>query len=206
MEKEKRMLGDYEIIHSISLGEYEIVVGENESAPKDERFACAFIEDTDLFEVARECLVGESYSELMAVFGKRIAEKAEDMQKETEQDLKLVGNDDPLTMENCVPLSEYENLEGHIVVIDPKILRHEYRRASHQLHICTGGFGSYPNARGRTVFCTSVLDGKKTEYWRQDILGVMPEDKLPEWAKAGLERYKNEQRKGERRHSERSER
>ena len=32
---EKRMLGDYEIIHSLYIGDREIVVGDNPNAAKD---------------------------------------------------------------------------------------------------------------------------------------------------------------------------
>ena len=189
MEKEKRMLGEYEIIHSISISEYEIVVGESKTVPKDERYMCAYIENTGIFEIGKDCLVGESYPDLMTVFGERIAEKAEEAQKQLEKELELIGNGEPLTLADCAPVSKDTPLEGKIVVINPEVLRHEYQLPSHQLHICTGGFGAHPNARGRTVFCTSLLDGSKTDWWRNDIIGIMPEDKLPEWAKAGLGRY-----------------
>ena len=58
------MLGEYEIIHSISISEYEIVVGESKTVPKDERYMCAYIENTGIFEIGKDCLVGESYPDL----------------------------------------------------------------------------------------------------------------------------------------------
>ena len=36
IDQEKRMAGDYEIIHALHIGDREIVLGENPSAPEDE--------------------------------------------------------------------------------------------------------------------------------------------------------------------------
>lgn len=41
IDQEKRMAGDYEIIHALHIGDREIVLGENPSAPEDERYVCA---------------------------------------------------------------------------------------------------------------------------------------------------------------------
>lgn len=38
IDQEKRMAGDYEIIHALHIGDREIVLGENPSAPEDERY------------------------------------------------------------------------------------------------------------------------------------------------------------------------
>ena len=46
------------------------------------------------------------------------------------------------------------------------------------------------NARGRTCYCISLYDGRKTSFYRTDFLGVMEENKLPEWAQKGLEKAK----------------
>ena len=56
--------------------------------------------------------------------------------------------------------------------------------------ITTGGFGAQANARGRTCYCISLYDGRKTSFYRTDFLGVMEEKRLPEWAQKGLEKAK----------------
>ena len=56
--------------------------------------------------------------------------------------------------------------------------------------LCTGGFGSQANARGRTCYCISLYDGRQTSYYRSDVLGVIEPEKLPEWAQKGLEKAK----------------
>ena len=84
----------------------------------------------------------------------------------------------------------------------PEVLRREYRRATCQLKLCTGGFGAYPRSRGSACFCIDLYTGKESRYERMDILGTMEPEKLPGWAKHGLltvqqERAKKEPHKGE---------
>ena len=40
--EEKRMAGDFEIIHALRIGDREIVLGENPQGVGDERYMCAF--------------------------------------------------------------------------------------------------------------------------------------------------------------------
>ena len=187
MEKEKRKIGDYEILTSIRIGEYEIALLQNEKAPRDEVYMCAFVENNGLYERCTECMVSDSYTDVATLYGERVSEKAEEIQKQIELEGKIVGDDTVLTKNDCVPLDDNSFLSGKVIVLKPEVLRPEYRRQSHQLLLCTGGFGSYPNARGRTCFCVNLLDGQDTSWWREDVLGVLPEDKVPAWAKGMLE-------------------
>ena len=83
-----------------------------------------------------------------------------------------------------------------MVVIDSNVFSPEYQLATHQLMLCTGGFGSYPNARGRTCFCTSLYDGHNVNFYRQDVLGVLDADSLPKWAKPDTKRLASRKKKG----------
>ena len=187
MEQEKRMLGDYTVLTSFRIGKYEIGLCENQNAPKDERLLCGFIESNGIFERMIDCMVSDSFADISTVYGDRIAEKAEEVQMELEHIQKNVGDDSELTAKDCMPTSYEDNLEGKIIVLRGDILRREYKRASNQLLLCTGGSGSRPNPYGRTCYAVHLYDAKQTQCWRQDILGVVPEDRLPEWAKKGLE-------------------
>ena len=61
MEKEIRMAGDYEIIHAVQIGDREIVVGENLTAEKGQKYMTAFCEQNDLFALHTEVLVSDDY-------------------------------------------------------------------------------------------------------------------------------------------------
>ena len=168
MEQNKRKFDNYTVLTSFRIGEYEIALCENPTAPKGEEFLCGYVD-------------------IATCYGERIAEKAEEVQRELEHIQKNVGDDTVITSKDCLPITDEDCIEGKVIVIRGDILRPEYKRASNQLLLCTGGFGAQSNPRGRTCFATRLYDAKQTQCRREDIIGIMPEDKLPEWAKNGLE-------------------
>ena len=110
-----------------------------------------------------------------------------------------------LTTNSCKPISYEDSIENKVVVVKGSILRPEFRHANHQLMLCTGGFGAQANARGRTCYCISLYDGRKTSFYRTDFLGVMEEKRLPEWAQKGLEKAKEIEDSSHRKPKERGE-
>lgn len=206
MEQEKRKLGDYTEIASFCIGKYEIGLLENQNAQEGEMFLCGFIESNGIFERLTDGMVSDSFADIATVYGERIAEKAEEVQKELEHIRKNVGDDSELTAKDCMPATYEDDLKGKIIVVRGDILRPEYKRASNQLMLCTGGSGSRPNPYGRTCYAVNLYDARETAYLRQDILGVMPEDKLPEWAKNGLEAIRQKSTEINKKKAERGER
>ena len=193
--EEKRMAGDFEIIHAMRIGDREIVLGENPAGVVDERYMCSFCTENGLLASYTEIRVSDDYSELVKLFGERVAEQAE----KTRIDLngpKIQGIPNaPITAEGCEVISYQDDLKGKIVVIKPEILRREYRRATCQLQLCTGGFGASPNSRGTACYCTQLYSGKTSRFERSDILGTIAPEKLPEWAKHYLEIVRQAEKK-----------
>ena len=180
---DKRMIGDYTVLNSMYVGHKEIAICENPKADKGERYLCCYIESVVVFERYTEALVSDD-------FGERIASAAEEIIKETEKANEQIGENTEIMQDKCAPITWEDSIENKVVVIKGNILRPEFRHASHQLMLCTGGFGSQPNARGRTCHCISLYDGRQTSYYRSDVLGVIEPEKLPEWAQKGLEKAK----------------
>ena len=98
----------------------------------------------------------------------------------------MVGANGEITKAGCDPFTYEDNLTDKVVVIRGDVLRPEYQRATRQLMLCVGGFGAQPNSRGRTCYCISLYDQRETSFYRQDILGTVDPDNLPDWAKDGL--------------------
>lgn len=48
------------------------------------------------------------------------------------------------------------------------------------------GFGCSPHAIGRSVRCTCLGDGEMTRWNRDEFIGVLDEQFLPEWAQEKL--------------------
>lgn len=53
MNETKRIINDYEIIHSFYVGEKEVVVGENKNA--EYRYICGYYESNEIFERINDC-------------------------------------------------------------------------------------------------------------------------------------------------------
>lgn len=77
---------------------------------------------------------------------------------------------------------------GKVVVIDPRYLKDEYKTPQDQLFLATGGFGCSPHARGRKVFGQFLKDGEQACYYREDIIGVLKKEYMPEWAEEKLQK------------------
>lgn len=185
---EKRMAGDYEVFEAISVGKREVVMGENPNAKEGERFLCALCEANELFFRYENAEVSDNYLEILELFGQRVKEQAVVLRIALSIPEQHGIDDRMLTREDCAPVTDADNLNGQVIVIDPEALKREYQRATHQYYLCTGGFGASPNSRGRACFCVNLYDGAKTRFDRSDVLGVAAKESLPRWAIAGLER------------------
>ena len=184
---EKRMVGDYTVINSMYIGHKEIILGENPKAASGERYVCCYAERVLFYEQYLEAQVGDDFAEIVKLYGERVTQAADEIMKETEKVTSEIGMNDEITAKDCKLISHDDAIEDKVIVIRGNVLRPEFRHASHQLMLCTGGFGAQKNARGRTCYCISLYSGKQTSFYRGDVLGVMDKRALPEWAKIGLQ-------------------
>lgn len=188
------MAGDFEIILSVHIGDREVVVGENQ-ADRENTYMCAFCQQNELFAKYEDVLSSDDYAEIVEIFGQRIAGQAE----KTRQELitpKIQGiNTAALTAKDCTPISHDDDLNGKVIVIRPDVLRREYQRATNQVKLCTGGFGAYPHSRGSACYCVDLYSGKESRFERQDVLGILSTEQMPEWAEHFLQQRSQEQQK-----------
>lgn len=190
MSAEKRMAGDYEIIQSIHVGEREIVLGENPKDKDGQYYLVAYCDTNELFAAYSDCLVSDSFPELVQIYGQRIAEAAQRAIDQLQAEKEIVKNNIPYNAEICKDIdgckivSHNDSLEGKCVILKAETFRREYRTAAHQLKFVTGGFGASPNSRGSALYCTDLLSGKSCRYERRDVLAVIEPDALPDWAAA----------------------
>lgn len=184
---EKRMVGDYTVINSMYIGHREIILGENPKAASGGRYVCCYAERVLFYEQYLEAQVSDDFAEIVKLYGERVTQAADEIMKETEKVASEIGMNDEITAKDCKPISYDDAIEDKVIVIRGNVLRPEFRHASHQLMLCTGGFGAQKNARGRTCYCISLYSGKQTSFYRGDVLGVMDKRALPEWAKIRLQ-------------------
>lgn len=144
MDEEKRVIGGYEITHSIRIGDKEIVLAENKNSPPEEhrQYVCGNYKTDSVMESIEDTVVSDSYQEIALEFGQRIQAEAERVINEIDQRQKTGISLDAITAEQCEPDSYQECIEGKVVVLNPDILRPEFRRADYQLVLVRGGFGA----------------------------------------------------------------
>lgn len=191
---EKRMLGDYEIIHSLYIGDREIVVGDNPHAPKGERYICMNLQHMDVFLKPEVAVVSDDFTEIIQEYGNRLAAQAEKTHPIVMKP-KIQGIDTRvLTEKDCHCINSSDNIHGKIIVIKPTSLRREYQMCTNQIMLCTGGFGASPNSRGNACYCIDLYTGEKCRQERPDVLGTLERSQLPKWAELTLVQYEQKMR------------
>lgn len=182
MPDEKRLVDGYEITQSVTIGGMEIVIGENLDAEKPymtwrrsvgESFGAEThllpIFDGDYLKIYREFIHSQSV-----------------LADGIDLDRVYRGSplmDAPLCAADCVNGGMTESIKGKIMAIKAEALSPEYRACSHQLMLAQGGFGCSPGSRGQAVFGVNIYSGAQERWNRSDILGVVSESALPEWAR-----------------------
>lgn len=203
MSDEKRMAGEYVIIQALHIGDREIVIGENPENQDGQKYMCALCTANELFARYDEVLASNDYPEIVEIYGQRVAEQAQKTRIELIKP-KIQGiSNTALTVKDCTPVSYDDDLHGKVIVIKPEVLRREYRMATRQIKLCTGGFGASPHSRGSACFCVDLYSGKESRFERMDILGTLEPEQLPEWAKLGLADYQQRQKQSQRQENER---
>lgn len=194
MEQEKRMAGDYEIIHAVHVGAREVVVGVNAR----QEYLCGFCTQNDILCSYAENVLSDDYLEIMTVFAQRLEQQIQAAKAERKTIHVPVA---PITAEQCFPLDESVNLSGKVVAVKVSSLRYEYRRADRQVLLVTGGFGACGHARGDSVYGINLFTGRSSGQWRRnDMMGEIRPEHIPDWAQARLkmiEREKTLKQRGE---------
>ena len=78
--------------------------------------------------------------------------------------------------------SEDSDYAGKLLILNPSVLKDEYKASDYQLFYAESGFGCSPTASGRKVFGKFLKDGENTNFNRSDFLGVIKDECIPEWA------------------------
>lgn len=200
---EKRMAGDYEIIFAVHIGDREVVVGEKPENGNGDKYMCSLGESNGFFELHSEVIASDHYPEIMELFGQRISEQAHKVCMELSKPRIQGIPNTALTAKDCTVISHMDDLNDKVIVIKPEVLRREYQVATHQVKLCTGGFGASPNSRGSAVYCTDLYSGEHSRFERRDVLGIMNPDQMPKWVRHHLEALKQKEKKKSSRGEER---
>ena len=88
--------------------------------------------------------------------------------------------------EHCFGDRAEQDYTAKVLVLSPDTLKESCWSQENQLWYAHDGFGCSPHAIGRSVRCTCLGDGEMTRWNRDEFIGVLDEQFLPEWAQEKL--------------------
>jgi len=89
---------------------------------------------------------------------------------------------------HCVDTGgESADYKGKLVVLRGDFFKDSYKSPDNQLFLAESGFGCSPHASGRKVFGVFLSDFENACIQRSDILGILKEECIPQWAQARLD-------------------
>ena len=188
---EIRKAGDWTIIHSLHIGNKEVVFGEDKDSVGT-RYMCGFCQSNDLFRGYSDCIGGDDYLEIMQLFIERIDGQIEAVKAELAE---ISVPTEPITADLCQPNDLSKSIDGKIIAIKTDMLRREYRIASQQILLVNGGFGASANSRGSAVFVTNLYSGEHYRIERREVLGVIKPEHIPRWALEKAARIREHEKK-----------
>lgn len=196
MNEEKEMIGNYAVESYMRIGNMRYIFArntdENDKYPymKCREYVQGFFAHYD------KSIISDDYIELMRLHIQDLSEAIEQL----EQDRKAIGLDDVscLKPDELLPIDYTMNIKGKIVAIGERYMIDGQKDIAHQLYYAERGNGVYAESRGNGCFSLNLYTGEKERIERYEIIGIVPEDKLPEFAKKTLEKIKEEREREER--------
>ena len=182
--KQGEIIDGYEVLHSIQLNAVSYVVAQNINS-EDENYRVYKVGGANAIGLSDCFLLHEShdYLNVMREYVRTLGAGLDIASLDRTYRSSLDFDDWVLKTSDCIHGSDKLDYEGQIVAVKAGVLSPEFRSASYQLHVATGGFGCSPTASGRAVYCTNIYDGSKTRFDRADIAGVVIPESIPAWAK-----------------------
>ncbi len=186
-KEEKEVIEGYTVQTSVSIGSKRIIYAKDETEKMEMPYMKCIAVPNSLFTRYENAVISDSFEDIMKLFADDV--KAEAIIIETENRARRAGELPVFTASELIRDND-ECIEGKVVAIAPRYLFDGYKSLPYQLFYITGGNGSRADHYGNACFCNQLYTGKETRIERYEVLGIVPEDKLPDFAKKTLEGLK----------------
>ncbi len=189
-ENKKQMIDDYKIESRVWVGTKQYLFGVHKDRNESQRYMKCRAYQRDIFDVYDKGMTSNDYFSAMKHYIQDITEALHDL----EQQKDGIGLEDIscLQKKDLFPVDDTMMIQDQIVAIDEKYLADGYKDISHQLFYTQSGHGLLANSRGNACFCYNLYTGEMERIERYEIIGIVPEDKLPLFAKATLLKLQEE--------------
>ena len=195
---EKEVLHGYVIDSHIWVGHKRICFGIAEDQTIEFPYMmCVYESEGYMYPVCDKLHCFDNFPEAVYAYANKISESAKELE---DRRAAIVGVDDPscLKAEDVVDISWEDSIKGKVVAVKERSLTHGYRDIANQLYYVNSGFGVEPCSRGRACYGWNLYTGEKCRIERPNVMGIVPPEKLPEFAKKTLEKVKLELKKEDR--------
>lgn len=197
MENDKKIIRlnnvDYEILREDTVGGNHFYMAGPGQDDKQEYIIGTI--DKTLESIGREFYAVEKkssdYIEVTKYFYKNLLKAVEKLRESEPKDIPFMV----LSSSDCNSIHDYTTLAGKLVVLDADVLYPEFQNSMHQLYLAEGGFGCNPKGSGNAIFAENLYTGESCRIERYDVIGVIKQDKLPQWAKDKLEEKESQKEK-----------
>ncbi len=187
----KEVIEGYTVQTSVSIGSKRIIYAKDETETMEMPYMKCIAVSNSLFTRYENAVISDSFEDIMKLFADDV--KAEAVIIETENRARRASELPAFTASELIRDND-ECIEGKVVAIDPRYLFDGYKSLPYQLFYITGGNGSRADHYGNACFCNQLYTGKETRIERYEVLGIVPEDKLPDFAKKTLEKIKENEK------------
>ena len=178
------MINDYAVKNEVFVGNRRYLFAVHTDEKEPQRFLKCQCYDDELFRHYVNAVTSNDFVECMKLYLADISAAVEKVEK----DRAAIGLDDISCLKgsDLLSASREKNIEGKVVAIGEKWLCDGFKDISHQLYFVKGGNGAQSNSRGNACFSINLYTGEDTRIERYEVLGEVPEDKIPEFAKEHL--------------------
>ena len=180
----KEMINDYAVKNEVFIGNRRYLFAVHTDEKEPQRFLKCQCYDDELFRHYVNAVTSNDFVECMKLYLADISAAVEKVEK----DRAAIGLDDISCLKgsDLLSASRDKNIEGKVVAIGEKWLCDGFKDISHQLYFVKGGNGAQSNSRGNACFSINLYTGEDTRIERYEVLGEVPEDKIPDFAKEHL--------------------
>ena len=180
----KEMINDYAVKNEVFVGNRRYLFAVHTDEKEPQRFLKCQCYDDELFRHYVNAVTSNDFVECMKLYMADISAAVEQIEK----DRAAIGLEDISCLKgsDLLSASRDKNIEGKVVAIGEKWLCDGFKDISHQLYFVKGGNGAQSNSRGNACFSINLYTGEDTRIERYEVLGEVPEDKIPEFAKEHL--------------------
>lgn len=189
-DEKKEMINGYEVDSSVWVGNKRIIFAIHPDEQEQYRYLKCIAIPNEILVMYENAVASTDYFEAMNLFLDTIREEVTIL----ENNRKAIGLDDVscLKAADLIPVSWNDSIKNQVVAIGEKHLSEGYKDIAHQLYYVNYGFGVEPNSRGRACYGWNLYSGGQGRIERPYVIGIVPEDKMPDFAKKTLEKIKSE--------------